>query len=185
MQDLMPQGLLVAGSNFRKLISGFDAELNRINDFFDMFYKEYNPSITQKMLDYWMKSLGLPDDVLGDETYSDDFMRKYIVAKIAKMNLTTTQDWINLASWLGYQVTIEPYSQTGLGWLPLTLPFIPMNVDEIPYTLKVTIYNVKKPESILPATLPFILGDIDRLIERLFKKLKPAHITLIFIYEYT
>lgn len=184
LADLLPTGTVFAtkninSSNFRKTLTGLSGETDRLEKKIYELSTEYFPDKTINLLERWEKALGIPDDCFKIEGADLEDRRKYVIAKLALMNVQTKTDFVELAKFLGYNIQIlypEVYAT-----FPLKLPFLLGDEAFIRFTIIVKFLDLEAPTSVFPLELPFKLGGIPEIIRCLFIKLLPIHINAIFV----
>lgn len=170
-------------SNFRKLLNSLSYEFQRAEDAVVTLINELDITRTVTLLEAWEGALGIPDECFSTEERTVDLRRKYAVAKYALMNVQTRKNFIELAEYFGYNITIENgsvYSE-----FPFTLPFIlAPSVKIARFTVVITFVDLEAPEDSFPLTIPFTLGsDETAFLRCLFLKLAPLHVKLEFRYK--
>lgn len=187
LADLLPKGTAweaknIENSNMRKLLMAMSKEFRRVQDKINEFATEHRPETTTNLIEEWEAAVGIPDECFSNKV-SIDLRRKQVVAKLAKMNVQTAKDFIELAAYFGYNVTIKNAEDGSV--IPLVLPFTLGEIDYLINTMIVKFIDLDSPENVLPATLPFTLGKDSNIITCIFNKLKPATIEIIFTYRDT
>jgi uncharacterized protein YmfQ (DUF2313 family) len=185
MASYLPIGELfsfsnTSGSNFNKLMIALAKEFGRSQEKLYELYQEYDMNHTSNLLEEWESALGIPDDCFGVEGVSIADRRIHCVAKFAKMNIATEQDWISLADFLGYNITIE--HGTKYMTFPLTLPFILGSGKTARFTIIVNFLDLPKPSCVFPLTLPFTFGDAENVLRCVFDHLRPANVQVLYRY---
>jgi len=169
----------VDGTNFRQLLIGFAGEFLRLHDTLNLASQESVLSQINLRLTDWESALGIPDDCFDITGTIADRVRNVIV-KFAMMNVSTEQDFIDLAALYGYTITIK----SGLEEItfPLTFP-IPMysSLQDARFTMVV---EVNTPaQGGFPYTFPITFpAQNTRLLECIFTKLVPATTAVQFKY---
>jgi uncharacterized protein YmfQ (DUF2313 family) len=177
----MPNGRTFGGKNrsdaiLRKLLSGMSLELYRIDEQMELMAEDYDINVTTQFLPQWEAAVSIRDSCL-DGTGTLEERRQAVLAKLAGMNLTTDQDFIDLAAIFGVTVTISQGADIGL--FPMTFPFpLVGSAKEAKFTM---IVGFDTELETFPYVFPFIFGDATRgLIECIFNKLKPANVQIIY-----
>lgn len=118
LADLHPDGIFweaknIDGSNFRQLLIGLAGEIQRAQSYIQSVAEDYIPNLTNSFINDWENIVGIPDDCFtkngiseGDQS-SDAGRRRDILIKLSKMNLQTTQDYIDLAAAFNTTITIN------------------------------------------------------------------------------
>jgi len=187
LANYLPNGELfrakkILESDFRKLLNGLTKEFRRAELKLKEMVDEYDISKTVNLLEQWERALGIPDECFNTNGKSIDLRRKYAIAKLALMNIQTRKDFIDLAAYFGYNITIE--NGDIYSGFPLKLPILLTSSKKVArYTMIITFVDIDK-FNVFPLTLPFQLGgDETSFLRCLFQKLKPAHIRLLFRYR--
>ena len=183
LADLLPQGVAweaknLEEANMYKLLRALSKEFKRVQSKINEFVTEHDPETTTNLIEEWEAAVGIPDDCFKNNV-SLDLRRKQVVAKLAKMNVQTANDFIDLAAYFGYNVIIKDISEGS--YFPLTLPFT-LGGDSS-NRMYVKFVDLDKPNNVFPLTLPFTLGGDGNIIVCIFNKLKPATIQIVFSYR--
>jgi uncharacterized protein YmfQ (DUF2313 family) len=181
LSAFLPGGCLfeakdIAGTNLRKTLTGLSGELKRMEDALIQFTSEYDPSKTTSFITEWERMVGIPDACF-DTSGTIEERRKHIVAKSFKsLGVATEQDFIDLAAFLGFTITIEHPEEF---LLPYDVPFTPE--VGLPRSRFVMIINGSGiSENNPPYDVPFIPGGGSNILTCLFDKLKPANTLIIY-----
>lgn len=178
----MPGGRVFAGKNrdgatLRKYLTGLAIELKRVEEMMNLISHEYDITVTTEFINEWESAVGIPDDCF-DGTGTLEDRRKAVLAKFALMNLTTEQDFIDLAALFGVNITIT----TGIDEIrfPFTFPVLMFSTEKAArFTMLIEFDTVLET---FPFTFPIPFGEgIIGLIRCLFDKLKPANVRIIYI----
>jgi hypothetical protein len=171
----------MSDSNFGKLMRAFAVEFGRNQEILNELAVQHNITNTVNLLEEWESALGIPDDCFSNAlpTTIEDRQRQ-CVAKFAKMNIAIYDDWIALAKWFNYDISIS-YGSSELGF-PLTLPFTLGTSKEAKFTIYINFLYLPKPSNVFPLTLPFTLGSPANIMVCLFNELKPANVRIIYRY---
>jgi len=183
LADLLPQGVAweaknLEESNMYKLLRALSKEFKRVQSKVNEFVTEHDPETTINLIEEWEAAVGIPDDCFKNDV-SLDLRRKQVVAKLAKMNVQTAKDFIDLAAYFGYSVIIKDITEGST--FPLTLPFT-LGGDSSG-TMHVKFVDLDTPGNVFPLTLPFTLGGDSNIIICIFNKLKPSTVEIIYSYR--
>lgn len=112
LKTLLPPGQAFpreAGTRLHDLLDGMSIELARVDARAEVLPVEANPASTNELLSDWERVAGLPDKCSGvlDETLQG--RKNALLAKLASTGGQSPAYFIELASALGYTVTIEEY----------------------------------------------------------------------------
>jgi uncharacterized protein YmfQ (DUF2313 family) len=170
----------ILNSNFNKLMRALAQEFGRSQSKLYELEQEYDMQNTTNLIDEWEAALGIPDECFSN-TVDIITRRIQCVAKFAKMNIATEQDWIDLAALLGYNIRIE--HGTDYMCLPFILPFILGTTKTARFTIIIVFVDLPPPTCVLPLTLPFTLVDGGNVLTCVFEHLKPANVQILYRYE--
>lgn len=172
----------ISGSNMRKVLESFSFEITRAEQKLEELVNQYYPEDTINLIEEWERALSIPDECfkVRDST-TIEFRRKQVIAKLALMNLTTTQDFIDLAEF--FDVTVRITSAEALAQVfPYTFPFeFPVGGSEALFIMVVQFIGIPEPQNLFPLTFPakFDEDALVNLILCLFEKLKPAPVMIV------
>lgn len=185
LADYLPNGPLylaknIPNTNFRNMLESLALEFVRKENALETVADQYYPFLTTDFLAEWESALRIPDECFSVEGVSIEQRRKQVVAKLALDKLITRDDFIALAAFFGYTISIT----TGFGaaTLPAVLPFIlDGSAKERKFTITVTFLGVS-PTPGLPYVLPFVLppNNPTDFLECFIKKMVPANVNVIF-----
>ena len=166
-----------------RLMAGFGAGLARVHGAALDLEGESDPRAAGDLLEEWEAAAGLPDDCT--ETLADTLQerRDSVVSRLTDVADLSRQAIIDLATVLGYAITIEEFVPFTCG---LSQCGDPLNgAATVRFNWKV---EVPDPRVTFFRTgesrIGDSLGQIDRAddLECALKRLAPAHTTLIFSY---
>ena len=165
-----------SASTLRNLLSGLAVELFRIDEQMNLMSEDYDINLANQFIDQWESAVGIPDSCF-DGTGTLQERRQTVLAKFAKMNLTTEQDFIDLAALFGVNITI--IQGATVGTFPMTFPFVFFpSGTAARFTMFVDFDTVLET---FPLEFPIPFGNSTiGLIECLFNKLKPANVEIIY-----
>lgn len=170
------------GTNLYKEIKAFSGEIKRLDDIFAYIWRGFCLLNTEDVafVELWEQMLGIPD-VFFTETTSLTLQKRIdnIVLKLSGLNAITEEDFVFLATLLGFDITIEH----GIDNLypPYNVPFIPMsNEDEARFIMIINGSGLVST-GFPPYNVPFIpqSNNSSGLI-RLFESIKPSNIKIIY-----
>tara|TARA_R110000787_G_scaffold219223_1_gene327962 strand:+ start:129 stop:731 length:603 start_codon:yes stop_codon:yes gene_type:complete len=167
------------GSNLKKVLLGLANEFVRFKDNANFIYNEYDPRYTTSLISDWEAQVGIPDDCFTN-TGTIEERRSNVMLKLTGINATTSDQFKNIASVLGFNINVK----TGVeeNTIPVTLPFFLLAESEQPFTIVIEFVGVEEPPTI-PKTIPFTIGSSkSELIRCLFEKIKPSHTKILFKY---
>lgn len=188
LANYLPNGALFAGknvegTNIRNMLSSFALEIIRKETTLDTIATQYYPFNTVDFLAEWESALRIPDDCFEVEGVSIEQRQKQIIAKLALDKLITKDDFIALAAFFGYTITIT----TGLedNSFPFTFPFFLAGSEkEQKFTIIVTFKGIA-PEVGFPYIFPLTFPPPDPLefLKCYIQKLVPANVKVIYRQE--
>lgn len=160
----------IAGTNQYDLLRGIGFALLDAENFVKVYNAEFIPDATSAFVEEWESALGIPDDCFPGSSESDLSIRKsHILIKLASLGVQTGDDFVNLASILGFpDTTVTPGVNAGI--TPLS---------EARFTIVVAF--PAPSETIFPIDFPIPFGSTQfSILECLFTKLKPANCVIQF-----
>lgn len=181
-------------SNLRKLLKGFAYEGFRFQGkIYELSEEDYIPN-TINLIEAWESALGIPDECFNikPDTLPIEQRRKQVIAKLAKLHLTTEADWINLAAFFGF--TIQIIRPIAGGHFDYDFDFYMYDDDKnARFTMIVRFMGMTAPENVFSCTFSihapdtdpsFIFDDTQLFIICLFEHAKPANVHVIYEYEF-
>lgn len=178
----MPNGRVFAAkheidSDLRKFLNGLSKEFFDIDEQINLMSQDHDINETVEFMDRWESAVGIPDDCF-DTNKTLEERRTQVLAKLAKMNLTTEQDFIDLATLFGVNVTIR--SGKDASTFPMVFPIILFDTEkEAKFTMVVEFDSATNG---FPFTFPITFTDNENeLIQCLFDKLRPANVQIIYL----
>lgn len=187
LADYLPGGELyraknIQNSNIRKYLQGVSYELIRVENTLKQLADDYYIWTTSELLTEWENTLGIPDSCFKTEGKTLDERRRQCIAKLALCNVQTREDFIFLACFLGFDVSIT--NGVAYAVFPLIFPILLSSEKEAHFTMVVTFNDRDRPSDVFPLTFPIVFGEDDtQIIKCLFTKLKPAETRIIFRYR--
>lgn len=167
-----------AKSIMRRLLEGLAGELLRADDLVQEFRDEILPDETVLFLDEWESALGIPDDCFtGVGTNAE--RRRDILAKLVSLGVQTAADFVALAALFGITATIKGGSVHGVFPYEFPMIFFPDSRTAF-HTIVVDLVGGGATTFTYQFPITFDTAELG-LVECLFKKLKPAHVDVLFI----
>jgi len=168
-------------STLRKMLLGLAGEFVRVQEKLNEVATEYYPDETTKLLSEWESALGIPDDCIPIAPDIEE-RRKNILIKFNASFTGTKADYEYLGELMGYDIEViaaVDYSAWPWTWSHLWLG----GDDTAPFRMVIKAPLITAP-SVWPWTWPHAWGD-DALksLRCLFEKIKPANITIHWVYE--
>jgi uncharacterized protein YmfQ (DUF2313 family) len=166
-------------SNLGKFLLGLSPEFRRVRNVIRTIRNEYFPETTTDFIENWEKQLNIPDDCI-DVSSDIEERRKNVMLKLNAVNVTTNKEIENMLAAAGIEATVQ--NALDICTLPLTLPFILVSQEAMPFTIIITLDASLQPQG-FPLTLPFTLSSqAPENIECLLRKYIPAHCQVFFRY---
>lgn len=166
----------IPDSTLAKLIRGLAYSIWRFDKRVDDFVNSYNISETVQLIEEWEQAVGIPDQCISTEYPLDD-RRKHVIAKFKALGCATEADFIALAAYLGYTITIKQLGT--FAYPPYDVPFIPISLPGARWIWIIEGHNVAA--SVPPYDVPFDVDTGSSILQCFFEKLKPVNTVLIFI----
>lgn len=171
------------GSKTRALLAGLANEVIRFENQIQLLADDYYIWTCTSLIEAWEKAVGIPDDCLS-QNVDIETRRKQVIAKLALMNIQTRQDFIDLAAFFGFEITIENGSLYST--FPLQFPILFTGTSKEAYfTMIITFIDVPPPPELFPLKFPIKFGGSDptAFLRCLFGKLKPAQCMIVYRYQ--
>lgn len=112
LKTLLPPGQAFpreAGTTLHSLLDGMSIELTRVDGRGEALPVEANPASTNELLTDWERVAGLPDKCSGVLEETLQGRKNALIAKLSSTGGQSPSYFIELASVLGYTVTIEEF----------------------------------------------------------------------------
>ena len=98
LDDILHQAKNIKNKNFRRFLEALAEEVTREEEKLEELVNQYYPAVTTELITEWERAVAIPDECFTNPEKKDiEFRRLSVIAKLAKMNLTTPQDFIDLA----------------------------------------------------------------------------------------
>jgi len=103
-----------------------------------------------------------------------------VLGKLASLGAVTDEHWINIATVMGLEITIESFSDVGI--FPETFPFLLSGtLEEDRFITLITIAGGDSDINVFPYTLPLTFEeDITTSFKCIINNIKPAHVNIIY-----
>lgn len=165
----------LAGTNVYALISACGAEFREIQKQIETLAREFDVRLTDQLLPDWERSVGLPEECIGQFGTLVD-RRNAVILRLRKIPFVTKQEFEQLAFDLtGLSVTLVPGAEIEI--FPLSFP-LPFAVGNSYFKLHV-IFNDTIGGFPYLFALPFLRGP-SQIIECVFRQIISATVLLIF-----
>ena len=184
--DLLPHGNLyiaknITGSTFYKLLNAFILEIQRVESIIKQTADEDYIFNAENLLVEWENALGIPDKCFKTQNITIENRQKQVIAKLALMNVQTTQDFINLAAF--FDIEVEIVSGTAGATFTFTFPVVLAASQYAAAFTMIVKFNKESPSNVFPLTFPVTFANNDEdLIKCLFLQLAPANVYVMFVY---
>lgn len=177
----LPNGKLfeaknIPGSNLYLLIKALATEIWRLENRVNAFVDNYDIRITESLITDWEAAVGIPDDCISTE-FTLEERRKHVIAKFLALGCSTEADFIYLANYLGYTVTIKQIG--AFSDPPYDVPFYPVSFPHGRFVWIIEGEGVA--EFVPPYDVPFDVNVGSTVLQCFFNKLKPANTLLYFV----
>lgn len=168
----------IDGTNFRKLLQGLAKEMARTEDILIETSKEHDINCANLLIEEWEHAVGIPDDCFQVEDTLEK-RRTNVLVKFALMEISTEDQFIELAAELGFVIEIS----SGIDEItfPLTFPSIFFDTEKAGRFTMIVKINSPAGDNVFPYTFPLTFSEpgID-MIKCVLRKLKPANTNIIF-----
>ncbi len=173
LSDPLHAGKNIPGASFRQTLEAFALEFTRMEEKHQELADEMDPQRTIELISEWEKIVSIPDQCFPVTSgLTVEARRKQVVAKLALMNATTKQDFIDVAAFFGVSVQITN---------ALDKPSLGLTGTEGLMTMVVT-FNIVATPSTFPLTFPIAFGFDEQTnqIQCLFQKMAPMYIDILY-----
>lgn len=161
----------IVGSVSYSIVKGLAVELQRVETWIESFRFNQIPDVTVLYLTEWENALGIPDDCFPG-TGTDVERLLHVKIKLASLGIQSANDFVALAALFGYTITVEGGIDSGISF---GTPKIARN------TIVVT-FDISSPIG-FSYNFPILFTESEtRVVECLFRKMKPACNDIIFVY---
>lgn len=164
-------------STLRKFLEGLSGELKLVYDGMSDLSQDYNINECTELLTRWESAVGIPDECFkGTGTVEE--RRTHVLLKLAKMNVQTVEDFVELAETLGFTgIEITPLQDVALP--PYDVPFTPTSAPGSRYVILVNGLNVVI--GVPPYDVPFTPSSQgSSLLQCVFDKVKPVNVRAVY-----
>lgn len=184
LKTLLPPGQAFpreAGTTLHNLLDGMSIELARVDGRGEALPLEANPASTNELLTDWERVAGLPDKCSGVLEETLQGRKNALIAKLTSTGGQSPAYFIELASVLGYTVTIEEFRPFRAGMSSAG--------DALTNGPWVFTWRLHAPETSIIAFRAGVSAAGERLrtwgndtLECKINQLKPAHTIALFAY---
>lgn len=183
-QALLPQGPAWprdADAPLTQLLSGLSIELARIDAAGWSLIEEADPRTSSALFADWLRVAGLPDECVTalSSDQSTAQLRAQLVGRLAMVGGQSIDYFTQLASTLGYQISISEYHAHSVN-------------DDVEYPLfgldwhfvwqVNAALNTVNELTVADTADDFLAAWGNTLLECVFRRLKPAHTLVLFSY---
>jgi uncharacterized protein YmfQ (DUF2313 family) len=180
--SLLPAGKLFDQKNFpdsilHKLITAHSKEPVRIEDKIATVAEEHDIFNTTLFIEEWESAVGIPDGCFTIAPTLEE-RRANIIIKIRASGVSTKEDFENIASLLGFVVTVTPMQDEIIP--PIFPPFFPGRPPASRFIMIVRgVGIIPNVPPLFPPFFPSGQGQ-QSILQCIFELLKPANTTIIF-----
>ena len=168
-------------TNLYELLNGLTKSFENAESLIHELAYDFNIFNTINFLETWEEALGIPDECFSANGVSIEQRRKQVIFKYAIDNIITKEDYIAVARFFGANIRIS--TLLGLGTFDYTFPLtLSGNDKERKYTIIITFLGVEVTSfdnyyfSIVFEEYKYVF------LQRLFKKIVPANVNVIYKY---
>jgi uncharacterized protein YmfQ (DUF2313 family) len=185
--QLLPRGVAwdaADDGDFGNLLYGIVTEYTRISDKIIELENDTFPQNTTQLLPDWERVLGLPDECTAGIAVSTTERRAAVITKLAGMAEPTPAFFQNMALDFGYAIEIVEYFPARVGIARIG-DAINGPGSEFTWAAKISAGYTQSRRALIGDTQ---IGDRiatwgDGSLECLLRQYKPAHTTLVFLYD--
>lgn len=179
-----PQGKVwlaknIQDTNFFNLILGLAEVLRDTDILIEDLREQFFPQNTTDFIEEWEATVGIPNDCL--KVASDIETRRInVLGKLASIGAVTEEHWINIATVMGLEITIE--NMGDVTTFPLTFPaLLGGTAEENRFITVIKFVGIDLSVSRFPLTFPFTFGeDVTSNFRCVIDSVKPAHVQVIY-----
>lgn len=187
LMNLLPRGPAwdnVGDGLFLDLVYAIVAEYTRISDKMCVLENETFPLNTTQLLTDWERVLGLPDSCTAGISQSTGERRAAVATKLATIAEPTPRFFISLAADFGYSIDVIEYLPARVGRARVGDRINGLGF-EFAWAIVIPGSYTQSRRAVVGDTQ---IGDRiatwgDGSLECLMRQYKPAHTTLLFLYE--
>ena len=185
LADYLPNGFLFAGKNItskklRKLLLGLAQEVYREQQKVVEVEGQHFISQTTELIEEWESTYGIPSECFTNAVSLSERIN-HVIAKIRANGVQTEKDFIDLAKFMGFNITITHGKEEAVFPLPLPWAFTPLG-KAARFTFFIN-FDAAILKPTFPLSFPFLFTPgATNVIECFFLKLKPANVQLFFRY---
>lgn len=179
-----PQGKLWTAKNikdtiFEKLLLGLAEVLRDTDILIEDLKEQFFPQNTTDFIEEWEATVGIPDSCLKVAS-NIETRRINVLGKLASLGAVTEEHWINIATVMGLEITIEAFSDVAV--FPDTFPILLSGTpEEDIFITLITIAGGDSDVNVFPYTLPLTFEeDIATNFKCIINSIKPAHVNVIY-----
>jgi len=170
--------------DFGKLFLGLSVEFYRFQVLEKKLYDEMDIEQADELLVDWERSVGLPNSCLETTTESITRRREQVYQMFSKFQgVQKTEDFIRVAAFFGYVISIVPGGEVGV--FPLPIPFMFSSSGKAAkHTIFMVLTNIPSGAQYfpLPVPIPFSSGGAT-FLQCIFSQLAPANVKVIVINQ--
>jgi hypothetical protein len=167
-------------SNLYKLLQGLSGEGIRTETWIQAIATNHDINQTVDYITEWESAVGIPDSCFS-ATGPIEERRTDVIAKLARMNISTKQELIDLAAYFGYEIDIIVAIEYSV--FPMDFPYFFTGEGK---TNRFTIYVIFPEivnDTIFPIAFPWVFGpNTPNIIQCIFRKIVAANVRIIFSF---
>jgi uncharacterized protein YmfQ (DUF2313 family) len=158
----------------RKLLEGVSDELKRVYDGMNDLSEDYDINSCTELITNWESAVGIPDDCFpGTGDIAE--RRTHVLIKLAKMNVQTADEFIEVIELLGFTVTLTPGADIGLFPLGFPIEFF-KDPQQARFTLVV---DLDANNAVFPLPFPVqFASSVNNIVICVLNVIKPANVEL-------
>ncbi len=162
----------------RKFLEGLSGELKRVHDGMNDLSCDYDINESTELITNWESAVGIPDDCFpGTGTIEE--RRTHVLLKLAKMNVQTAEEFVELAIALGF-LDVEVIPLQSIAFPPYDVPFLPTSAPASRFIILVTGTDIVP--NVPPYDVPFTpSAQNSSVLQCIFDIVKPANCTILFV----
>lgn len=186
LANYLPNGKLfqaknIPNSNMRLMLNAIAGQIVRKEKTLQEVADQYYIFNTTDFIKEWELAMGIPDLCFKITGIPIEQRRKQIIAKMFADSIMTADDFVALAKFFGFDITIQAGIES-VGSFPYTFPFPLAGTDkENKFTVVITFLNLPVTGA-FPYTFPFTFeeGANTGFLECFIQSLHPANVKVVY-----
>ncbi len=160
----------------RKFLEGLSGELKRVHDGMNDLSFDYDINSCTELITNWESAVGIPDDCFPG-TGDIEERRTHVLIKLARMNVQTAEDFVDVIELLGFTVSLAPGVDVGVFPLPFPLLTFFKDSQQARFTLVV---DLDTNNAVFPLPFPIeFTSSVNTIVTCLLNQIKPANVDLL------